>query len=115
MADAKKKIAKIRKLKDIEVKLYTYMRQVFLNQMFFLQILKGKQTLLEKMIESSKTNNNNNNNKNNEIALKNYEEKEQKFENLLNFLICIQVLYSFLTGSINNCLGIKEKNIKKMI
>ncbi|KAF0762981.1 inner centromere protein-like [Aphis craccivora] len=61
MADAKKKIARTRKLKEIE-------------------ILKGKQTLLEKMIETSKTNTNNNNNKNNEIALQNYEEKEQKYQ-----------------------------------
>lgn len=41
------------------------------------------------MIETSKTNTNNNNNKNNEIALQNYEEKEQKFENLLNMFIGI--------------------------
>ncbi|KAE9541124.1 hypothetical protein AGLY_004369 [Aphis glycines] len=63
MADAKKKMAKTRKLKEIE-------------------ILKGKQTLLEKMIETSKKKNNYNNNKNNEIALQNYEEEELKFENV---------------------------------
>ncbi|CAH1725223.1 unnamed protein product [Aphis gossypii] len=61
MADAKKKMAKTRKLKEIE-------------------ILKKKQTLLEKMIETSKKKDNYNNNKNNEIALQNYEEKEQKYQ-----------------------------------